>query len=145
MTDSLSTHLDPGRLTPVPGEEPQVQASDEQVALLTQLMVQAVEVKASDVHLRAGSPPRLRIDGELRLVKGLTPDDRLMRRFFQRMMTREQMQQFDRAHEMDFSQSIQGICRVRVNLYMERTAFCASMRLIPDATLVSVRILNRPI
>jgi twitching motility protein PilT len=96
------------------------------------------------VHLRAGSPPRLRIDGELFQVKGFVPDERLMRRFFQRLMAREQTQQFDRTHEMDFSHNIEGVCRLRVNLYMERGAFCASLRLIPTRIPTMEEILLPP-
>ena len=99
--------------------------------LLTMLIRQAVDEKASDIHLRAGSPPRLRIDGELFQIKGLVPDAAAMRAFFYRMLRDDQVKLFERTYELDFSHDAAGICRVRVNLYMERSAFCASMRIVP--------------
>src|SRR5690606_15347193 len=63
----------------------------------------AVDENASDVHLRAGSPPRLRIDGELLQMKGFIPTEDMMWRFFRGMMSRELIQRFERTHEADFS------------------------------------------
>jgi twitching motility protein PilT len=98
---------------------------------LTMLIRQAVDEKASDIHLRAGSPPRLRIDGELFQIKGLVPEDAAMRAFFYQMLREDQVRLFERTLELDFSRDIAGVCRVRVNLYMERSAFCAALRLVP--------------
>ena len=98
---------------------------------LTMLLRQAVEEQASDVHLRAGSPPRLRIDGELFQVKGLIPDAAAMRAFFYAMLREDQVKLFERTLELDFAREVPGVCRVRVNLYMERGAFAAALRIVP--------------
>ncbi len=99
---------------------------------LTMLLRQAVDEQASDVHLRAGSPPRLRIDGELYQIKNFVPSEENMWRLFQRMLSRELVQRFEETHELDFSHGLPGVCRLRVNLYRERGAFCASIRLVPE-------------
>lgn len=96
---------------------------------LLKLIIQAAEEQSSDVHLRAGSPPRLRIDGELFPVKGLVPNEDMMWRFFRRMLSKEQAAHFERTRELDFSCQA-GQSRLRVNLYRERGAFCAALRLI---------------
>ena len=117
------------------GHEPAREDRDTQGAgadKLTYLIRQAVEEKASDIHLRAGSPPRLRIDGELFQVKGLIPDEAAMLRFFHRMLKDEQIKMYERTHELDFSHDVAGVCRVRVNLYLERGHFCASLRIVPQ-------------
>jgi len=98
---------------------------------LTSLVRQALDERASDIHLRAGSAPRLRIDGELFQVKGIKPDRELLWRFFKRMLTDEQARMFERTNELDFSHDVAGVCRVRVNLYFERGSFCAALRLVP--------------
>lgn len=95
------------------------------------LVRQSFQEGASDIHLRAGSPPRIRIDGELLQVKGFVPTADGMRRFFQGMLGGEQIKEFDRVLELDFSHVLTGVCRMRVNLYQERGTFCASIRLIP--------------
>src|SRR5690606_30153460 len=96
------------------------------------LLRQAVDENASDVHLRAGSPPRLRIDGELLQIKGFIPTEDMMWRFFRGMMSRELIQRFERTHEADFSYALPGVCRLRINIYVERGAFCAAIRMVPE-------------
>ncbi|MBI3736598.1 type IV pilus twitching motility protein PilT [Candidatus Sumerlaeota bacterium] len=96
------------------------------------LLRQAFDEQASDVHLRAGSPPRIRVDGELLQVKGITPSEETLRSFFQGMVTDEQYRNFERVLELDFSHFVPGVCRVRANLYIERGQFCAALRLIPE-------------
>lgn len=94
-------------------------------------MKQAIESNSSDLHLRADSPPRIRIDGELRLVKGIIPTEAMMMNFFEKMLTAEQFKNFDRYMELDFSHEIPNTCRLRVNLYKERGKFCSAIRIIP--------------
>ena len=98
---------------------------------LVRLMQEAVKEEATDVHLRAGSSPRFRIDGELVRVKGITPSEEAMQRFFDKMLTTEQLQTYERELELDFSHDLGRVCRMRINLYQERGSFCASIRLIP--------------
>ena len=100
---------------------------------LAMLMRQAVDERASDVHLRAGSPPRLRIDGSLYQVKGFLPSEDQMWLFFKQMLRPEQIQLFEQTHELDFSCALPGICRIRVNLYIERGSFCSAIRLISES------------
>jgi len=106
--------------------------STARVEPLPALLRQACEERASDVHLRAGSPPRLRIDGSLVQVKGLVPSAEMMRDFFQSMLSIEQYKHFERVLELDFSYDLSGICRMRINLYQERGAFCAAIRIVPE-------------
>ena len=100
---------------------------------LVQLMRQALDEKASDVHLSAGAAPRLRIDGELFQVRGLQPSREAMWSFFKPMLDVQSIEQFERDLELDFSHSLPGLCRIRVNLYQERGAFSAAIRLVPEA------------
>jgi twitching motility protein PilT len=108
----------------MPGEIPQGDS-------ILQLVRQAVEMNASDVHLRAGTPPRLRIDGDLGQVKGFVPTADQMWRFFKRVMSTIQVQLYERYLELDFSTTLENLCRIRVNLYQERGKFCAAIRLVP--------------
>ncbi len=116
-----------GRDAPLKAEVVTAAADDP----LTQLIRQSLHEGATDVHLRAGSPPRIRINGDLLMVKGLIPSSEMMRRFFEKMLTTDQLKHFERIKELDFSHDLQAVCRMRVNLYQERGAFCASLRIIP--------------
>lgn len=108
-------------------------ATKSQIEALHALIRQACQERASDIHLRAGSPPRIRVDGELLQVKGFIPTVEGMRQFFKTMTTEEQLRNYERVLELDFSHVIPGVCRIRANLYQERDLFCAAIRVIAEA------------
>ncbi len=60
----------------------------------------------------------------------IVPEEEAMWRFFQKMLREEQIKMYERTRELDFSHEVAGVCRVRVNLYLERGRFCASIRKI---------------
>jgi twitching motility protein PilT len=132
-TPALGPDLGGGGFDDVPAAEIESKSSNlPESDNIGMLLRQAVSEKASDIHLRANSPPRLRIDGDLYQVKGLVPTEEIMWRFFKRVLSPIQIQQFQRQLELDFSCSLEGVCRVRVNLYQERAKFCASIRIVPE-------------
>jgi len=96
------------------------------------LIERAVEQNASDLHLRAGVKPRLRLDGELLVVEDATTPDAEIRTFLYDMLTKEQIERFEKTRELDFSFAIAELCRLRINLYVQRGQFCASLRVIPN-------------
>jgi twitching motility protein PilT len=100
--------------------------------MLHELIRRAHSEGASDIHLRAGGVPRVRIDGELFDVEGAVLPEREFREFLLGFLTPEQLRTFERERDLDFSASVPGVCRVRVNLYSQQGMLCASLRLIPD-------------
>jgi twitching motility protein PilT len=97
------------------------------------LVRRAVEKNASDLHLRAGDWPRLRMDGELFIVEDAQPtSEEEMHAYLYGMLTKKQIASFEGTHELDFSFGVPNLCRVRVNLYFQRGQFCASLRVIPN-------------
>jgi len=96
------------------------------------LIRRAVEENASDLHLRSGQKPRLRTDGELHVVEEAILSDEQIRTFLYEMLTKEQIERFERTRELDFSFAIPNLCRMRINLYVQRGQFCASLRVIPN-------------
>ena len=99
---------------------------------LETLIKKAIEEGASDLHLRGGSPPRLRIDGELYEIKQPVPTDQEIKQAVYEMLTKEQIERFEHYKELDFAFSAPHICRMRINLFLQRNNFCASIRIIPD-------------
>ena len=82
-----------------------------------------VERKASDLHLKAGSPAVLRINGKLvRHGDGdslaLTPEE--LREAFEHVTTKDQREEFARKRELDFAYSVRGLARFRVNAALQR-------------------------
>ncbi|MCD6384567.1 type IV pilus twitching motility protein PilT [Candidatus Sumerlaeota bacterium] len=99
---------------------------------IKKLLKKAVEEKASDLHLRADRPPRVRIDGQLYDISGYVPTEEDLKDFFYKLMTPEQIRRFETTHELDFSYSFPELCRVRVNLFVQRGNFASAIRIFPD-------------
>jgi len=87
--------------------------------------------KSSDLHFQAGSPPIFRVNGELSFsdLPALSSGD--IEKYIYSIMTRQQREEFVKAHRFDFSYSVPGIARFRVNVYQQRGCVGAVMRCIP--------------
>jgi twitching motility protein PilT len=100
---------------------------------LKSLLERMVREEASDLHLKAGSPPVLRIDGKLVVLKEepLSPEE--LRKTAQQIMTKDQQDEFIRTKELDFAIGVSGLARFRVNVYMQRGSVAIAMRTIPPS------------
>lgn len=90
---------------------------------------------ASDLHLKAGSFPYMRIGGELRPVveaKPLTQEDTLDMAFH--MMSNRQKQRFKEVSEVDIAYGLSGVGRFRANIFQQRGTVSIVLRVIPDVT-----------
>ncbi|HAG51348.1 MAG: type IV pili twitching motility protein PilT [Deltaproteobacteria bacterium GWC2_42_51] len=104
----------------------------------------SVKEKASDVHLKAGLPPILRIYGNLIPVKNqerLAPDE--ITKIAMRLMNDQQKEVFKTAHQVDMAYSVPGLGRFRVNIFQQRGATGIVFRVIP-VVISSVTELNLP-
>src|SRR5580704_10301390 len=85
------------------------------------LLRRAVENKASDLHLKVGNHPYLRMDGVLYPqsdVPRITPEEMLSMAFS--MMTNRQKQKFKETAELDMAYGVAGLGRFRVNVFQQR-------------------------
>jgi len=92
----------------------------------------AVERKASDLHLKVGNYPYLRIDGLLGALADqprITPEDMLSMAFS--MMTNRQKQKFKETAELDMAYGVAGLGRFRVNIFQQRGNVGMVLRVIP--------------
>lgn len=97
------------------------------------LLRMAMSFGASDLHLRAGSFPVIRVSGELRPISGvnrLTQDETLEMAFS--MMSNRQKLHFKEAFEVDLGYSVSGLGRFRVNIFQQRNSVGMVARVIPD-------------
>jgi twitching motility protein PilT len=90
-----------------------------------------VRRKASDLHLRVGRPPVIRINGELvqTALPVIRPDD--AKRCAEQVLNDEQRAQLAEKMELDFAIGIQGLGRFRVNLFQQRGTLGFAFRAIP--------------
>jgi twitching motility protein PilT len=110
---------------------------------IDELLALVPKNRASDLHLTAGLPPMLRIDGRLvpTQYEKLTPHE--CQRLVYSMLTDRQKQKFEETLELDLSYGVAGIGRFRVNVYWQRGSVGAAMRAIP-AQVPSAEELNLP-
>ncbi len=104
-----------------------------------------VQLGGSDLHLKIQAPPLTRVDGELRPIEGaapLTPEDT---ETAVRTMLADpvKLDELAREHEVDFSYSITGIARFRVNAFRQRGSLSLVCRAIPHS-IRTVADLNLP-
>jgi twitching motility protein PilT len=90
-----------------------------------------IRVNGSDLHLKVGRPPTLRVNGDLEAVDQppMRPED--LKALAEQLMTPKQVKQFAEEKECDFAIGVPGIGRFRVNLYQQRGSLCFAMRAIP--------------
>jgi twitching motility protein PilT len=93
----------------------------------------AMSFGASDLHLRAGSYPVIRVNGELRPLSGverLNQEETLEMAFS--MMSNRQKQHFKEAYEVDIGYGVSGLGRFRVNIFQQRNSIGIVARVISD-------------
>jgi twitching motility protein PilT len=103
-----------------------------------------VDRDASDLHVTAGSPPVIRVNGHLERLQEhdkLDPDE--IRTLLYRIISTEQQKNFETQRQLDFSHSVPGLARFRVNMFFQRESVAAAFRLIP-AHIRSLEELNMP-
>jgi twitching motility protein PilT len=131
---------------PPPMEAPVEGAGNGQTAVATQVQAQAPEHQllipdlldvvlergASDLHLTSGSPPVLRLLGELvRLDEYPVLTPQTLRTMIYAIISQRQREKLEQELELDLSYSVPGKARFRVNVYFQRDSIGAAFRLIP--------------
>jgi twitching motility protein PilT len=96
------------------------------------LLAALIEADGSDLHLTVGSPPMIRVHGDLYPLRGyepLTKDDTAW--LIRGLVSDAQWQRFEQDLELDLAYDIPGLSRFRVNLFQQRNAYGTVMRAIP--------------
>ncbi|BDI32975.1 twitching motility protein PilT [Capsulimonas corticalis] len=125
----------PGYSQGVPGMEqmaaPQVKKKPIDQIHLDELLEIIIDMGGSDLHIAAGIPPVVRANGALvpTMYENCTPMD--VQQMMYAILTDEQIQKFESTWELDFSYALQKRARFRVNIYKDKGAVAASLRLIP--------------
>jgi twitching motility protein PilT len=99
---------------------------------IDELLEHMVTLNASDLHVTAGTPPVVRVRGEVERLDGFesfTPED--TQQLLYRILSSEQQKHLELNRQLDFSHSIPGLARFRVNVYFQRESIGAAFRLIP--------------
>ena len=98
---------------------------------LHQLLKAMLDKGASDLHITTGSPPQLRIDGQLHPLRTdpMTPVD--TKQLCYSILTDAQKLRFEEDSELDLSFGVKNLARFRANVFMQRGAVAGAFRMIP--------------
>jgi twitching motility protein PilT len=102
-----------------------------------------VQLEGSDVHLKAGSPPRLRIDGQLGATEfdTITPDD--LEALAAQVLPPDKAREFATTNEADFALSVSGVGRFRGNVFRQRGSVGMVLRRV-STSVPSIEDLGLP-
>jgi twitching motility protein PilT len=96
------------------------------------VLIEVLALKASDLHLTAGSPPMVREKGRLRPLDYPIMTPQQTRETVYSILSNDQRKKLENEWQIDFAYSIPGKGRFRVNAYFQRASLGAAFRLIPN-------------
>jgi len=97
------------------------------------LLERGVAAGASDLHITVGAAPAVRVRGQLAQLEGFAPlDSDAIRTLLYRILTTEQQKRLELDRQLDLSYAVPGLARFRVNVFVQREAFAAAFRVVPD-------------
>lgn len=133
-----SPNTTPNTVTPsgppiyVPLESPGYTRDGQRIPSIDELLLKMLEAGGSDLHITTGSSPRYRIRGELIAIPNtprLLPED--CEKMILQIVEEKRLREFEETHELDYSYSIPGKSRFRVNVFRQRGGMASVLRTIP--------------
>jgi len=107
------------------------------------ILERALQNLASDLHIKAGTSPTIRVDGQLFALDEPEPTSQDIDAIVEQILTPKQRQSFEQKNEIDFAFSIPGISRFRANFFRQRGTVAMAFRQIPFG-VPSLEQLNLP-
>jgi len=102
---------------------------------ITQLLTFSVQQGASDLHITAGMPPMIRVDGDVRRIKMPALDHKQVHTLVYDIMNDKQRKEYEENYETDFSFEVPKLARFRVNAFNQHRGAAAVFRTVPSKVL----------
>ncbi len=102
---------------------------------VAELLAFSAKNNASDLHLSAGLPPMIRVDGDVRRINVPALDNKTVQNMLYDIMNDKQRKDFEENLETDFSFEIPGLARFRVNVFNQNRGVGGVFRTIPSTIL----------
>lgn len=99
---------------------------------IDELLTLAVKDGASDLHITAGLPPMLRVDGNIRPTNGSIASDSEVRGYINSVANAKQRQDYANCYDIDFAYCVANLARFRVNAFVQQRGAAVVFRVIPD-------------
>ncbi|MBA2565438.1 MAG: Flp pilus assembly complex ATPase component TadA, partial [Gemmatimonadetes bacterium] len=110
---------------------------------LKEILKEMLDRGASDLHLKVGSPPAIRVTGALHPVGKLSVSNDHLKTFISQVLSERQQRILMESRELDCALSVAGLGRFRCNVSFQRGTPAFSIRAIP-VEFKSIRELNLP-
>ena len=110
---------------------------------IKQLLEELVHLGASDLHLKPGIPPVVRLHGRLQRLAHAAPTPKDMEEVARQILTPMQREKFESTREVDFAFGVAGLARFRANCYVQRNTVAMVFRHVP-VTIRTVDELGLP-
>ena len=98
---------------------------------IQELLSVMVEKKASDIHIKVGRPPLLRVNGELNPMEMAALSAAQVEDLAKQILTERQLQSFELKNEIDTAYNWEGVARFRANIFRQKSQLSMVMRIIP--------------
>ncbi len=102
---------------------------------ITELLAFSAKQGASDLHLSAGLPPMIRVDGDIRRINLPAMEHKDVHSLIYEIMNDKQRRDYEEFLETDFSFEVPGVARFRVNAFNQNRGAGAVFRTIPSTVL----------
>jgi twitching motility protein PilT len=110
---------------------------------LKQILEEMMQRRASDLHMKVGTPPTIRIDGRLAPLEHPAPTQKELEAIAEQVLTPKQRQIYEDHREVDFAFGVPGLARFRANFYQQRGTMAMAIRQVPLG-VPSIEELNLP-
>ncbi|HEX7878687.1 MAG TPA: PilT/PilU family type 4a pilus ATPase [Candidatus Eisenbacteria bacterium] len=98
---------------------------------IKRILERMIEERASDLHVKAGTPATIRVDGRLIALDEPVPSQKDIETVVEQILTPKQRKHFEDSKEIDFAFSIPGLSRFRSNFYQQRGTIAMAFRQVP--------------
>jgi twitching motility protein PilT len=99
--------------------------------MIRKVLDKMIAARASDLHLKAGTPPVVRVDGVLYTLDEPAPNADDLNKVCEELMSADQLAHFRQHHEIDFAFGVAGLARFRANIFMQRGTPALALRHVP--------------
>lgn len=99
---------------------------------INEILTEAITLKASDIHITVGVPVMIRLRGELCPLNDDVLTSSIVTALVHEIIPQDHFESFQENYQLDFSHSIPGVSRFRVNAYYQRGQMALAIRPIPN-------------
>ncbi len=111
------------------------------MAAVDKLLIALKKRAGSDLHLAAGTPPRMRMKGQLDPIEAQPAlDDMSLRALLREIVSPEQWAEYEAGGDLDFAYGLPGVARFRANFLVQQNGASAVFRIIPEQILTAEQL-----